>query len=234
MKTHRAIAAATTLAGSLSGAAIGAWTANVIQARRYNDPEWDNLDPAYFALFAGLFALASLELGRWIAAVHAGTKHPPLGWGWLVALLEALARLATAGIGLRLGFEAGHWTAWIWYRWGSTAQYSADALRELKWVWIASACLWGGALAILGFRLSRSLPPFTAFLGAFLGLRAVPYALPSVIGLYWGPFPNSDVHSFVLAAAQFLTTGVLVVTFAIAGYWLGRLLERQWPVVKRS
>jgi hypothetical protein len=242
MKTKVVIIGATSLTGSLVGAGTGAWTANAIQVRRYNDPDWANLDPAFIGLFTALFAIASLDLGRWVAALRSGNEEVHKASNWLVGVTKALVRIATAALGLRLGYEAGMWTALIWDTWGSTAQYAAEAHLEFSNVWIGAACVWGGGLSLLGYRVARRMAPVASFTGAYLALHAVPYVSPAVADLYWGPFPNSDVHSFVLGVAHFLTTCLLVLAFSTAGYWLGRKLERRfsaigrrlWPVSARA
>jgi hypothetical protein len=101
------IPALITLVGSLAGGAVGHHVANILQAQRHNDPEWANLDPAFTVLFAVLFARTGLELGRWILALRSGEPPTPLAGKPLVMLARALARVAAAAIGLRLGFEAG-------------------------------------------------------------------------------------------------------------------------------
>ena len=219
--------AASGLAGAANGAAIGTWIADANQASRYDDPDWASLDAAFICLFGGLLGFAGLDLGRWIVALWAGDKQPPVGRKWVAHLLKALLRLATAGIGVRLGYEAGFWTALIWDHWGSTAKYASEAHLEFSNVWIVAACVWGGGLAILAYALGRRLAPIASFLGAYLALHAVPYASSAVAELYWGPFPSSDFHAFVLSVADFLTTCSLVLAFAIIGYWFGRWTQRR-------
>jgi hypothetical protein len=234
MNHNSAIVAAVASAVSLIGAAIGAWIADAIQASRYDDPDWANLDAAFSGLFGGLLGLAGLNLGRWIIAMRTGVERPPVGWGWMIRAAMALLRLATAGIGVRLGYEAGSWTALIWDHWVSTAQYASEAHIELSNVWIVTACAWGGGLAILGYALGRRPASVASFIGAYLALHAVPYASPEVAELYWGPFPSSDFHALVLSVADFLTTCSLVLAFAVIGHWLARKLEPRLAALRRA
>ena len=233
MNHNSAIAAAIASAVSLIGAAIGAWIADAIQASLHDDPDWANLDAAFIGLFGGLLGLAGLDLGRWIAAIRAGVERPPAGWGWMIRAAMALLRLATAGIGVRLGYEAGFWTALIWDHWVSTAQYASEAHIEFSNVWIVAACVWGG-LAILGYALGRRPASVASFMGACLALLAVPYASPAVAELYWGPFPSSDFHGFVLSVADFLTTCSLVLAFAAIGHRLARKIEPRLAALRRA
>jgi hypothetical protein len=132
MKASAGIIFASLLIGSFVGTTIGAQTANVMHAARYMNSDWANLGPAFIILFGALSALGGLELGRWIVAVHSGDQHAPVGLKRRLGLARALMRLITAVIGLRLGYEAGMWTALIWDTWGSTAQNAADGSLELQ------------------------------------------------------------------------------------------------------
>lgn len=230
MKASAGIIFASMLIGSFVGATIGAQTANVMHAARYMNPDWANLGPAFIILFGTLSALGGLELGGWIVAVRAGNQHAPVGLRRRLGITRALMRLITAAIGLRLGYEAGMWTALIWDTWGSTAQNAAEGSLEFANVWIGATCLWGGALAILGYWRGGTLPPFLGFVGALVALHARLYLILPVAHLYWGPYPSSDFHAFVLAAADFLTTAVLLPIFALTGYWSGRWLCRRHPL----
>jgi hypothetical protein len=91
--------------GGFSGAALGAWTANLIQASRYNDPDWEWLDAALVALFSALLGLAGVDCSRCIIAVPPVAQRPPSGRCWAIA--RTLTRIAIGAVGLRLGAEAG-------------------------------------------------------------------------------------------------------------------------------
>jgi hypothetical protein len=210
--------------GGFSGAALGAWTANLIQASRYNDPDWEWLDAALVALFSALLGLAGVDCSRCIIAVPPVAQRPPSGRCWAIA--RTLTRIAIGAVGLRLGAEAGFLLSILWDTFGSAATNAAEAYREFVNVWIALGCLIGGSLAVLGYRVGTRAPAAAAFIGSYAALWAVPHVAPAVADLYWGPYPSSDFHALVTFMAALLTTCLLVLVFALVGYWLARWA---WP-----
>jgi hypothetical protein len=210
--------------GAFSGAALGAWTANLIQASRYNDPDWERLDAALVVLFSTLLGLVGLDCGRSIIAAQAVAQHPRFGRCWTIA--RTLMRIAIGAVGLRLGAEAGFLLSILWDTFGSAATNAAEGYREFVNVWIALGCLIGGSLAVLGYRIGGRAPAAAAFVGSYTALWAVPHVAPHVGDLYWGPYLSSDFHALVTFMAALLTTCLLVLIFALAGYWLGRWA---WP-----
>ena len=220
------------LATAATGAAIGARTADAIQAAHYDNPEWTNLDAAFVIFSSTLGALAGLELGRWIADLRAGVRSLPVGRHWLAFVSKVPLRIAIAATGLRLGAEAGFWIAIMWDTYGSTAR--TVPYLEFPNVWIGSGCLAGALFAVLGYWKGLSPPTVAAFLGSYLGLLAVPAVKPAVADLYWGPYPSSDFHALVQMWAGFLTTCSLVLAFAASGYWLARKLEPRLAAPRRA
>ena len=231
MNANKTIIAAI-LATTVIGAAIGARTADAIQAAHYDNPEWINLDAVLVAFSGMLGALAGLELGRWIADVRRGVRSLPVGRNRLTFVFRALLRISSAAIGLRLGAEAGFWIAMMWNTHGSTANTSA--YLGFPNLWIGSGCLAGALFAALGYWKGWSPPTAVAFLGSYFALLAVPTVKPAVADLYWGPYPSSDFHALVQMWAGFLTTCSLVLAFAVSGYWLARKLELRLAALRRA
>ena len=182
--------------------------ADQIQASYYDDPDGQISTPLSSSSSEDCLPSApvSLVVGA-SPCTRVSSSDRPDGDGSLSGS-KALVRIVIAGIGLRIGADAGFWTAILWGQFGSGAAPMPTAHLDFRTIWIGSGCLFGGVLAIFGYRLGLSLPPTVAFIGAFLGLRVVRYVGPAVASLYWGPYPSSDFHALVLLMADLLTSYV--------------------------
>jgi MFS family permease len=217
----RSLTIACMAAGFAVAAAVGAWIGFSIQAFYYNDLEWRVLEEVMFFLLGGLGALAGRELGRWIAALRAGSLRQPSASEWRTLVAGVLLRIAIAAVGLWLGAEAGYWIALLWDEYASPAPF---AYGEVALAWIVAGCAVGGALAVLGYREGHRAPVAAAFLGALLGFVVAPHLAPVQEHLYWGPFPSSDVHA-ELWRRSLLVTGMLAAGLGMLGYLLARWLR---------
>jgi hypothetical protein len=218
----RSLMVACTAAGFGAAGALGAWIGFEIQAFYYNDLEWRVLEEVLFFLLGGLGALAGRDLGRWIAARRAELRPFPSAREWPILLSRSLLRIALAAAGLWLGAEAGYWVALLWDEYASAAPF---AYGEIALVWIASGCVLGGALAVLGYWRGSRPPIAAALLGALLAFAAAPYLAPLQEHLYWGPFPSSDVHAG-LWRRSLLVTGTLAAALSMLGYVSASRLHR--------
>lgn len=218
----RSVIVACTAAGFAVAAALGAWIGFSIQAFYYNDLEWRVLEEVLFFLLGGLGALAGRELGRWIAALRAGSLRQPSASEWRTLVAGVLLRIAIAAVGLWLGAEAGYWVALLWDEYAIATPF---AYGEIALVWIGSGSAVGGALAILGYRFGHRAPIAAVFLGALLAFAVAPHLAPLEEHLYWGPFPSSDAHA-ELWRRSLLVTGMLAAGLGVLGYvsagWLHR------------
>jgi hypothetical protein len=207
---------------SLLGVLTGAVTANLIQIQRHHNPDWAILDLTYECLFGALFAFGGYRLGRWVSAIQSGEERKPSGGEWLPAIGATLMRIGAAVVGVRLGFEAGLWTALIWIHVRSGGLFAADSYLTLVNVWIVAGALWSGALGLIGLTLGKRIPAAASFLGAYLALDAVRPVGSRVIDLYWGTYTSSDQVSLVAWIAHLISIGILVPCFAAVGYWSAR------------
>jgi hypothetical protein len=218
----RSLTVACTAAGFAVAGALGAWIGFEIQAIYYNDLEWRVLEEVLFFLLGGLGALAGRDLGRWIAALRSELRPFPSAREWPILLSRLLLRIALAAAGLWLGAEAGYWVALLWDEYASAAPF---AYGEIALVWIASGCVLGGALAVLGYRHGTRPPIAFSLLGALLAFAVAPHLAPMQDHLYWGPFPSSDVHA-ELWRRSLLVTGALAIALSLLGYVSAHWLHR--------